>query len=467
MKLFHKIFLCFVLLFGIAFQTAGYLLINYAYENAIGQEKKYAFQEFQQNKYILQSILYLEPELLEDGADSFTNMAGRFTVPVALFDEDGVRIFANTGAQPDFLDFNGEDDDRIAFRILREGEEIYIYVYDCITQGDMKVYLVTETDISSVVDTQKSMINYFQKIYISILCISFPVIFLLTKVLTGSVKKVGKAAGRIAKGNYSERISAEGKDEISELASDFNRMAQRVEEKIAELSDMARQKEDFAANFAHELKTPLTSVIGYADMLYRRDLTKEEVKSAAEYILSEGMRLESLSLKLMDLFVLDKQEFLLERMSVKEMFDDLEQGIEPVCRKHEVTLHMDIEDNTIEVDYDLFKTMILNLVDNAVKADSRDIWISGKQGRDTYRISIRDNGKGIPPNELGRITEAFYMVDKSRSRKQHGAGLGMTLVSKIVKIHRAKMKVESDGKMGTVISITFHLHGGGMDEENI
>ena len=467
MKLFHKIFLCFVLLFGIAFQAAGFLLVNYAYGNAIEQEKKYAFQEFQQNKYILQSILYLEPELFENGAGSLPNMAGRFTVPVALFSEDGVCIFSNTGMQPDFFGFKGGEDDRVAFRIFREGEESDIFVYGCIEQGDRKVSLVTETDISSVVDAQKSMIAYFQKIYIAILCISSPVIFLLTRALTGSIKKVGKAAGRIAKGNYSERIRIEGKDEISELASDFNLMARQVEEKVAELSDVARQKEDFAANFAHELKTPLTSVIGYADMLYRRELPKEEVKSAAEYILSEGMRLESLSLKLMDLFVLDKQDFLLERMSVKEMFENLAQGIEPVCRKRGATLHMEIEDGMIEVDYDLFKTMILNLVDNAVKADCKDVWISGIRGRDVCRIRIRDNGKGIPPKELGRITEAFYMVDKSRSRKQHGAGLGMALVSKIVRIHRAEMEIESDGKMGTVISIGFPLHEGGADEENI
>ena len=244
-------------------------------------------------------------------------------------------------------------------------------------------------------------------------------------------------------------------------------MARQVEEKVAELSDMARQKEDFAANFAHELKTPLTSVIGYADMLYRRELPREEVKSAAEYILSEGMRLESLSLKLMDLFVLDKQDFLLERMHAEEMFENLAQGIGPVCRKHGAELHMEIEDSMIEVDYDLFKTMILNLVDNAVKADCRDVWISGTRGKDTYLIKIRDNGKGIPPKELGRITEAFYMVDKSRSRKQHGAGLGMALVSKIVRIHRAEMEIESDGKMGTVVSIGFPLHKGGADEENI
>ena len=170
-----------------------------------------------------------------------------------------------------------------------------------------------------------------------------------------------------------------------------------------------------------------------------------------------GMRLESLSLKLMDLFVLDKQQFVLEKMSVKEMFQNLEQGMELVCRKSEVVLHMDIEDGCIKVDYDIFKTIILNLTDNAMKADSKNLWMSGKQESNQYRIVMKDDGKGIPLEELGKITEAFYMVDKSRSRKQHGAGLGMALVSKIVEIHNAKMKIESDGKMGTAVSISFPL----------
>ena len=320
--------------------------------------------------------------------------------------------------QPWELDVHEEDDDRISFRICEKAGESYIFVYDYVRQDENSMYLITQTDISSVIDAQKSMMVYFQKLYIVLLFISFPVIFLLTKVITASIKKVGKVARRIAGGEYSERIRTKGKDEIGELASDFNLMAEQVEEKIAELSDVARQKEDFTANFAHELKTPLTSVIGYADMLYQRDLPREEVKSAAGYILNEGMRLESLSLKLMDLFVLDKQDFFLEPLSVQEMFENLRQGIEPVCEKNRVALHLELEESCIEVDFDLFKTMILNLVDNAVKADCEDIWIRGKQSKNFYQIMIKDNGKGIPVDELGRITEAFYMVDKSRSRKQ-------------------------------------------------
>ena len=460
MKLFHKIFLCFVIIFGVTFSAAGFLLINYAYHNSIEQEKKFAFQEFQYNKYILQSILYSDPEYITSSETENSALNNNFTVPVTLYDKEGKCIFSSMSAFPDIDTSYSPDSGSIFFKIEQNGDKYSIFVHDVISSDEHEIYLVTETDISQVVDKQEMMHNYFQRIYMIILCVVFPAIFLLTGMITAPIKNVSKAAKRIAGGNYSERISFSGHDEICELADNFNQMAERVEEKIDELSGIAKQKEEFAANFAHELKTPMTSVIGYADMLYQKDLSREQVKSAAYYIWNEGMRLEALSLKLMDLFVLDKQDFKLEKMDVKELFRDISEGIYPVCKKNGVIFHMGLENGKIYVDFDLLKTMILNMVDNAVKADCSDIWIVGKAGREGYVIQIADNGKGIPKNELGRITEAFYMVDKSRSRKQHGAGIGMALVAKIAAIHHAKMKIESDGKSGTVLSFTFPFKGG-------
>ena len=398
MKLFHKIFLCFVIIFGVTFSAAGFLLINYAYHNSIEQEKKFAFQEFQYNKYILQSILYSDPEYITSSETENSALNNNFTVPVTLYDKEGKCIFSSMSALPDIDTSYSPDSGSIFFKIEQNGDKYSIFVHDVISSDEHEIYLVTETDISQVVDKQEMMHNYFQRIYMIILCVVFPAIFLLTGMITAPIKNVSKAAKRIAGGNYSERISFSGHDEICELADNFNQMAERVEEKIDELSGIAKQKEEFAANFAHELKTPMTSVIGYADMLYQKDLSREQVKSAAYYIWNEGMRLEALSLKLMDLFVLDKQDFKLEKMDVKELFRDISEGIYPVCKKNGVIFHMGLENGKIYVDFDLLKTMILNMVDNAVKADCSDIWIVGKAGREGYVIQIADNGKGIPKN---------------------------------------------------------------------
>lgn len=460
MKLFHKIFLCFIVIFGITFYVVGYLLINFSYENAIEQGKQYAFQEFQYNKYILQSFLYLDSDFMEkENMGLEADAKQNFTVPVAIYKPDKECIYSDLETEPVLSDAEDANDDSIAYQVISSENKSVILVSDYVKQDDAEGYLVTQTDISSLVRTQDSMVSYFQKIYLIIICCAFPVIFILSGLLVRPIKRVSKATGRIAEGNYKDRIKVSGHDEVSELAANFNRMAEAVDEKVTELSDIAHQKEDFAANFAHELKTPLTSVIGYADMMYHKDLSREEVKSAAGYILSEGMRLEALALKLMDLFVMDRHDFVMEEMEVCELFEDLKQGIEPVCEKYGAKCHIDMDKGSIKADYDLFKTMILNLVDNAVKADSRDIWIMGESVEGEYIITIMDNGKGIPPDELGRITEAFYMVDKSRARKQHGAGLGMALVSKIVEICGAAMNIESDGHTGTNIRLVFAREG--------
>lgn len=459
MKLFHKIFICFVVLFGIAFQVAGCLLINFSYEKAVEQEKRLAVQEFQHNKYIMLSVLYSDSRMIADNKIDFNSYAENFSVPVAIYGTDGSCIYSNLSVPFESVSLAEIEDSYVAYQINRTATESYILVCGLVTQNETEVYLVTECDVSEVVNSQNSMISYFQKIYLLMICFGFPVILLLSSLLVHSINKVSKAAKRIAEGRYTERIEASSKDEIGELAAGFNHMAENIEENIAELSHQAQQKEDFAANFAHELKTPLTSVIGYADMLYQKDLPRDQVKRAAEYILNEGMRLETLSLKLMDLFVMDKQVFSLEEMSVREIFENLKQGIEPICGNCGVQLCVEMAEGRIQVDYDLFKSMILNLVDNSIKADCKGIWITGKTEGDIYRICLEDNGKGIPPEELGRITEAFYMVDKSRARKQHGAGLGMALVSKVIDIHGAKMKIESDGKTGTKITLNFMQKG--------
>lgn len=501
MRLFHKILLCFVVVFSITFHAAGYLLINYSYENVMEQQKKIAYQDYLHNRDILQSILYTDEEFFIKNIKNYglvyENVLKNFTVPINLYstfsdnsvdvigiDRDLLTMEYSTGSfvtdwkslyicekeqgrtifECRFFEGNEE---KVAFHVLNKNGKSYIFMFGSVRLENAHIFLLTQTDITAAISAQKNMAAYFQRVYILILCISFPVIFLLTRALTSPIRKVGEAAERIAGGNYSQRIHVKGKDEIGELAGSFNHMAQQVEDKIVQLSDMVRQKEDFTANFAHELKTPMTSVIGYADMLYQRKLPREDVKRAAGYILDEGMRLESLSLKLMDLFVLDRQDFLLEELSAPEMFKNIRPGIEPLCKKYGVILHMAMEEGIIRVDFDLFKTLILNLADNAVKAGGKDLWLSGKAEGNSYRIEIRDNGRGIPEEEQGRITEAFYMVDKSRSRKQHGAGLGMTLAAKIAENHGAKMEIDSDGKTGTTICLAFALVKGGGNEENI
>lgn len=158
MKLFHKIFLCFVVLFGIAFQVTGCLLVNFVYKNAIDQEKKYAFQEFQHNKYILQSILYLQPELFVENQDNM-NLIKNFTVPIAFYKTDGQCAFSNISIQPQMTMPEKSENHKIEFQMLSGKGENYIYTSEYVRQGNTEGYLVTETNISATVNRQKDVIR--------------------------------------------------------------------------------------------------------------------------------------------------------------------------------------------------------------------------------------------------------------------------------------------------------------------
>ncbi len=442
MRMFHKIFLCFVVLFSITFQGAGFFLLQFAYENAVAQERKYALQVFQYNKYVLQSQMLNQAEY----------EAKQFTSKVAVFDAKGESLISTL--QGEKL-WKLQNEDTICFRTSEVDGVFYIYVYGGVKQNHQTVYLVTETDITQIVEQQRQEQAFFHRIFILILVLAFPIIWVLSRYFTKNIELVNNVAKKIAAGDYSQRIAFVGNDEIGELARNFNHMAETVEQKVNQLSHEARAKEDFVANFAHEIKTPMTSVIGYADLIYQKELSKEQVKSSAEYILNEALRLEALSQKLMDLFVLQKQDFTLERTNFREFFLDIQADLQMVCKMKEVEIKLEIEPGDVLLDWDLCKMMIMNIVDNSLKAGCKNITIKGCCEGGGYKLCLTDDGKGIPPTEIPRVTEAFYMVDKSRSRKQHGAGLGMALVAKAAQIHGASLQLESDGATGTSVILVF------------
>jgi signal transduction histidine kinase len=234
-------------------------------------------------------------------------------------------------------------------------------------------------------------------------------------------------------------------------------MADTIQEKIRELEDAAQRQEDFTANFAHELKTPMTSIIGYADTLYQKDLSPEQVHQAAGYIMNEGMRLEALSFKLLELITLNRDTFTLEETQMELLFQDIRETITPTAEKRGVVLSCTWEDGWVRLEYDLFKTLLLNLLDNGLKSGGTEVKLEGRVEGDQYLISVTDNGRGIPADELERITEAFYMVDKSRSRREHGAGLGLALAEKIARIHGSHLHYESELYEGTCVTLRLAL----------
>ena len=241
-----------------------------------------------------------------------------------------------------------------------------------------------------------------------------------------------------------------------------------LERNISDLENVALRREEFIGSFAHELKTPLTAIIGYADMLRSKDMSPKTRFTAAGYIFSEGKRLEALSLKLMDIIVAGKQELELKRFEIGYFIRTVAAVTVPSLSSEDITLDMRWEPGYIEVEPDLFKTLMINLVDNARKASKRNstIELYGKAEDGGYAMYVQDHGRGIPQDELIKITEPFYMVDKSRARAQNGAGLGLALCQRIAELHNTKLEYSSELGQGTTVRIL--LKGGAsLAEEEI
>ena len=223
---------------------------------------------------------------------------------------------------------------------------------------------------------------------------------------------------------------------------------------MEELETVSERRRQLLGSLTHELKTPMTSIIGYSDTLLHVKISEEQQKKALEHINSECRRLERLSGKMMTLIGLydedriHKEPYPVDRL-VREVAD-LERYL---MQDSQMELLAFSESWECEMDVDLMESLLVNLLDNAIKASKPGsvIELHGEKGC----IWVRDFGKGIPKEEIPRSTEAFYMVDKSRSRKAGGIGMGLALCQKIAEIHRANLVIESVVGQGTKISVVF------------
>lgn len=288
-----------------------------------------------------------------------------------------------------------------------------------------------------------------------LLIVTVSTLLILRKVLS-PLGSLTDAATDMAEGDYSRRVEVETRDELGVLAEHFNEMAEAVEENSRMLTESEYKKTLMMGNLSHELKTPMTAIAGYAETLLTTKLSEEQKNEALYYIYSETNRLGRLSRKMMQLLSLSDGEAVEEKkIDARELMESISETMSVKLKEKSIQLILDCDDELIITDEDLIKDVIINLTDNAVKASDsgKRVWISIKG--DT--LQVRDEGIGIPEKELEAVTEPFYMVDKSRSRKEGGAGLGLSITHLIVDKLGLTMDISSKENEGTEITI-HNLH---------
>lgn len=282
-------------------------------------------------------------------------------------------------------------------------------------------------------------------------------VLLLCRRMTRPLEQLEQASRQIAAGAYSQRTAIHGSDEIASLSRSFDEMAQAVEGTVQTLQQNTRQKDDFVAAFTHELKTPMTSILGFADILRSGEVSPATRRTAADYIYHESKRLEALSGNLLALMGLEQQPPQLEAVPLGRVLQSLRRALpqgSPVPT-------LPRSDAVVLAQPELLCDMLYNLIQNARKATPADGKVEVLLDETPTRLTIRvqDTGCGIPPQELARITEPFYMVDKSRAREQGGSGMGLALCARIAALHGTTLQFASVPSQGTTVSFCLQKAG--------
>jgi len=290
--------------------------------------------------------------------------------------------------------------------------------------------------------------------------IAFTVAYFLSRSITFPISRMQDAARRIAKGDFSKKVNIKSKDELGELAKSLNIMAAELQQKMENLKQMDRVRTDFVANVSHELKTPLTLIKGYIETLEDRAINdKEKARKFISIIKEHTNRLENIIEDLLSLSELELSKDCLNKteFDLKKLIDEVTLGFGYALDAKRQTLSVNHQggDFRIKADSDKIEQVIVNLIDNAIKytneAGQINILLLERQNEITF--TVRDNGIGIPREDIDRVFERFYRVDKARSRELGGTGLGLGIAKHIVLAHNGQISIESEINKGTKVLV--------------
>lgn len=470
MKFALKLFLWTISIVAATLAVGGYYIVNSMFQSSLARETKQVLDEsgiirfgfeisalnipYKYEHLQDQDIARIAQNLDTGGANRYVRICGEDTAPLYAsegFPADSVSLAGNV--DNGFAEDNSTKE--LVYQIIPIDGHYYIQTATKLNIIDRSLYLETLADITSVFTEREAGFSIYRRVCIVILICEGIIIFMFSYWLTRPVRLLSMAAKRMAKGNYAARAKKISSDELGYLTQDFNEMAMSLEKNVYQLQEAARAQEEFVGVFAHELKTPLTAIIGYADMMRSRKLEEEKLILSADYIYQEGRRLEKLSFNLLDLIVLKRTEKPTGTFGVKSIFE----YIRDTFSELDINLRIQYDDRQIYGEMSLIKTLLANLVDNAVKASEPSglIEVTGTEADGRYTFTIKDCGCGIPPEHLSKLTEAFYMVDKSRSHSRHGAGLGLTLCAEIARLHGTELIIKSVVNSGTTVSFIMEV----------
>jgi len=303
---------------------------------------------------------------------------------------------------------------------------------------------------------QGALISTLQKntFYISLvleLCVTVFAIF-FSNSFTRRLRKIMVSMRIIREGDYSHKVNMGGNDELTVLGKEFNDL-------VARLQISEQKRSNFVSDASHELKTPLASIKLLADSILQNDMDSETVKEFVGDIGNEADRLTRMTQKLLSLSRIESQEDSdCEIVFVAPTIDRVVRMLNGIAQENKIAIETNvIQDCPILIIEDDLYQIIFNLVENGIKYNvpNGKLFVTLNRVDDNAVVQVRDTGVGIPQDSVGHVFERFYRVDKARSRKSGGSGLGLSIVRNMVERNRGEIRVDSVVGEGSVFTLSF------------
>ncbi|MFW6368311.1 MAG: HAMP domain-containing sensor histidine kinase, partial [Spirochaetota bacterium] len=260
--------------------------------------------------------------------------------------------------------------------------------------------------------------------------------------------RLNEATKRVATGDFTVQLDTERNDEIGQLTDNFNRM-------VAQLQTIDHLGRDFIGNVSHEIKTPLSSIHGFARLLNNPELSQEERNEYANAISEEATRLSHLASTMLKLSRLENSERIDDEDSFRldEQIRNAVVLLEPQWSRKNIDLDIDLQSVRVQANEELLQQVWQNLLSNAIRFshDNGRITISLGVSGDTATVAIRDYGIGMRPEDSERIFEKFFQAEQAHSGE--GSGLGLSLVKRIVDMHGASISVDAAPDEGSCFTV--------------
>lgn len=372
--------------------------------------------------------------------------------------------------------YNNEDlkmsmDNKSAFTIVPVKDK-YLVVFSCpITENKKNIGIIRcIMDYSEIFSSSRKLLKMTNTFMLLVFGGIFLFVILLSTKITIPILNLNKIIKEVAQGNFEEDINISSKDEIEEVSLNFNKMKKQIKSQIEtikkdrdNLKKLSSHRKIFFDNMTHEMKTPLTIISGYSQILIKQDFKDIEfARKSLKKISDESERMHSMVIELLEISKVESNiaSKINEEINISQIVDSACNDMKIRADKYEVSIVKDIDmEVTILGNSNELRRVIVNIIDNSIKYGNIKSTIEVKVFREdnNCHIIIKDMGQGIPSDKLKMIFEPFYRVNKQVSREEGSSGLGLSIVKKIIDKHNGNIKIISEEGVGTEVHVIIPL----------